>query len=606
VANIVGGAGNSVMEELLQGRKLVDKEPSCYTYDGDLMCGRRSFARDIKAQLETMEGELADGHCELCNTDTLVVPSEICVSCQVKRNVPNPIYVKKGCWIEECQARMQERCGSHCGLYPAGLIMGNYPCSCFKSSRNNEKISLVKRVFIPTPKVDVAMWQRFRLFTSKVVDDALLIKPFRHEKPNRAKFEKWNRGYPEARKKENEKAWASIEFDVEPVDRVLVKAFLKFEKDSKNGYDGVAYSCPRLIQPFEPIVRVLTGLMVMDVQEWFHEVIPLVLPGARFSAGDNSVDLSKWFAKMYGEQRDIAANDMTCYDACFHQGCHKLMLDIYRQLGCDDAEACMIARAGQVNPIGYTRHGLKYRVEGTMRSGAADTCLANSVVNIFMHYFALQELKLPFQKFSMAAMGDDTIVLSSNDLTGMCDILMSLGFLPKFQRNLPLWNAVYLNMLPYPSSDGIRFAPLIGRLLARLGWSTTYHKKWREYQYGVYKAFQSCTNHVPILRVLVKGILSKLSSQYDRGYETSMEFVNEWRFKSVLSYNYEDRKYTMLEQEPSEIVPEVWDFLSSRYGVPVAELQATEAWLETTIQKSESTALVLFHPVLERLCEVDL
>jgi len=157
--------GNSVLEELLAGRKMNSNSELALTYDCDLMGQHRSFARDLADDLQFIEGELRSGCCDLCDNNGLVLPSGICVSCQTKKQVPNPIYVKKGCQVWECKARVQEKCTAQTGLYPAGILMGLYPCSTYKSSRSNEMASLVKRVFIPTPQIDPSLWKRFKDFS---------------------------------------------------------------------------------------------------------------------------------------------------------------------------------------------------------------------------------------------------------------------------------------------------------------------------------------------------------------------------------------------------------------------------------------------------------
>jgi hypothetical protein len=434
--------------------------------------------------------------------------------------------------------------------------------------------------------------------------------------PSDKLFEEWNSHFPGSTKRENEsvsdivlRQSVSDNFDL----LVKVKAFLKWEKDFKTTVLGASYTPPRLIQPFTALVRVATGLAICEIQEWFHKVLRAdlcdscdfgSLGNSRFCAGDNIDSLSAWFNQLSASCEMFGVNDMSCYDATFHEGCHDLMMEIYEIVGIGAHPWAQHFRPLQVNPIGRTRHGIEYRVPGTMRSGAADTCLANSVINILMHHFVIETLNpkvtrqewLTTHTFFIAAMGDDSLLGRSKkvNVAGMDQLMLGLGFLPKLTWDVEKHDLVYLNMLPYPTDEGDKFGPLAGRLIARLGWSMEARPKPLPYLYGVFLAFRASCSHVPILRGFIEGVLAVLPKNANRGYQNTVAFDREFGHRAQFS----DVSVPLTEQ--------ALEFSAARYGVTKQEISDLDNGIYAAIVGCDSASVVLSGTLLEHIVSTDI
>jgi len=587
---------------------MVAPESSFYPYDPNGLVettgykrGRARLGRPSITWEETDELTYP-GVCRLCSKTSVTLPNGVCLTCQTKKVYGNHYYVKLGTKIEFCNPRMPQKAGAQSGLYPIGWIMGAYPCTKFASTRENELEAIVRRVAMPCPNVDPILWERFECWCKPVFERIVKYAENTNWSCHEwsfAEFTEWNQKYPKQAQRKNETAFNENRVqDCEP-DKVVTSAFLKSEKDSGVGFDGPEDKVPRLIQPFRDRVKVATACAFTQIQSFFHTVVSIIFPHSRFSAGDNAIALSDWWGltELYPVK---GCNDFTNYDATFHLGCHKLVQKLYNQLGIANVKFAQYYRKQQESPTGYTRHGIRYHVAGTMRSGAADTCLSNSLISLLVHQFIVSVLGGSDNVFAMACMGDDTLLAKKPSLNCDCmdDYFVRLGFLPKLRWGLADYESVYLNMLPYPSSDGARFAPLIGRLLGRIGYSVEPRDNWATYVVGVAKAFLCSCNHVPILRKLFSGQCSSVVGK--DGYEKTADFRREWGDKGL----FRVENSSLVLDQPSEATNSTFDFVANRYGLTVDQILEAEDFIERSVR--DGIPKVLFHPVLEKICEVDL
>jgi hypothetical protein len=179
------------------------------------------------------------------------------------------------------------------------------------------------------------------------------------------------------------------------------------------------------------------------------------------------------------------------------------------------------------------------------------------------------------------------------NLVGMGEVLLSLGFKSKLRLTRDPSTLVFLNMRPYPIGDGkILFGQRIGRLLARLGTSTSDPRHPLAYLHGVHEAFLKSTRHIPILNDLVRvsndpvaGILRK----YKRGYERS------FNMRSYIKYHH----FTdgMGEPEHVDIIP----FLCHIYKITPAQIARARAF----ILNIDKFPYLADEPTLNIICSVD-
>jgi hypothetical protein len=566
----------------------------------------RGYTHNFKVNYEVAVDEKW-GPCKRCYAFARLGPLEWCIHCQKKLPYAVTSCVKAGTRIVEGHDRDVFRRGNrkpklYTGLYPVGPILGARPQTSDDSNSQNELTALVRRVAVLTQEPDDQLWKDFEVFVLENIKKLLKIVVFDLQPPTKQSFEDWNARFPKARRAENLKVADRVIYSQPKAadsKQCFVKAFIKYEKSKNEDYLGQIAHVPRLIQAFPPLVTVSTALYMNELQGWLHEAFKRGFPWLRFVAGDNAETLSLWFNENYLFKTQITTDDFSFYDSTFSVRAHQTMLKVYRLLSIHKHPWAKFFRPKQVSPKGYTRCGLTFSVVGTMRSGAADTCLANSFIQLFSHWFALRLVnKQPIEdSVVLAGLGDDNIILSEPRVRfdGVEEILKQLGFLPKLNINVSRCQAVFLNMVPWPSSSGYKFAPLPGRLMSRLGWSTKQRTLWQPYMYGVAFAFKASTHHVPLLNYFIQGILKKLS-KFDRKYEESLDFFQEYGYRPHFSTVYSGATLDTLA------------FFYERYGFEPIKSDLADLfldWVSTDRTNVGSARCVLYHPLLERMVDID-
>jgi len=228
-----------------------------------------------------------------------------------------------------------------------------------------------------------------------------------------------------------------------------------------------------------------------------------------------------------------------------------------------------------------------------MKSGQADTCLINSYINALAHMFALAlnngwvvdgqvNWRVLLQNCALMVMGDDIVLYVApgvrHNILGA--VLTGMGFISKLKVCEDPSDVTFLNMIPYPIGPGVtRFAPKLGRLFDRLGWSVQYQKDVMAYNCAIGKGFRTSTHHVPVLRSLVHRLIrsadrsfDSLGRNHDRGLELDPVFQRKhfgWR-QSQINFDGAD--------EPTL---ETYAFLQRRYGWSPEITAALEARIAT-------------------------
>jgi hypothetical protein len=376
----------------------------------------------------------------------------------------------------------------------------------------------------------------------------------------------------------------------------VFKAFLKHEKSDKPELNGPQrHGRPRLIQACSPYATLATGRWMKAFQREIHGVLK---GNMLFSAGYNAEDLSKWFmTQMEGKERWYE-DDFTLYDSTFSVYCHELVLWLYARCGMKTDLWAWLIRQHQPNAKGYSQYGWEYTVTGTMRSGVADTCLANSLLNYFAHLYCIVQLNPQLtltqimDRVSMAVMGDDNIMMTTAGVVvqGSTEILKRLGFRSKLKERKTWEDLIYLNMRPYPVEGGVRFAPLIGRLLARLGYAVEDQPHWPSYSRGVFEAFLNSCKHVPILGEYVTRMVALRSA----GKPLKFNSNRYQRLEKLYEYN-------CFSTKAATPTVATWEYVQRIYGVSAHHM-------ELAVQEVESlpTTAFVFSPVLEAFIDHDL
>jgi hypothetical protein len=490
------------------------------------------------------------------------------------------------------------------GLCLYGMIVPSYLHIAPASTPINEEIALVTRALAVVPDPDPNFWKDFTAWVFKRRNFRLLFPDF-PELLQPVSFEEFNNtgNFPESTKQANRKAWNFIQThtpDPASIKRFSVfKAFVKKEKRHKATFLGVCPTDkPRLIQACSPVASVATGMWMKAFQHYLHSAWR---GNQLFAAGVNADQLSDWFSQRVHEYSKFLEDDFTLYDTTFSEYAHEFVLKLYKRAGLERGNWLngwsYAIRKAQVTAKGYTRTGFKYEIKGTMRSGVADTCLANSICNALVHLYAICKrnrtvsLRNVMEKISMAFMGDDNIILAKQELkvdvpSIEAEIIPS-GFMPKLHSVSEPDQLVFLNMRPYPLEPGkYKFAPKIGRLLARLGYSVEEQKVHTVYIHGVAKAFDKSCSHVPILNDLVQVTMDR-TKHHDRKYEESSRFLRR-------------NHYNLFSNDKQPETPYLLDFVCKTYNVTLLQIQQAREVIHSIERFPVLVYSQVFNPFIDK------
>jgi len=142
---------------------------------------------------------------------------------------------------------------------------------------------------------------------------------------------------------------------------------------------------------------------------------------------------------------------------------------------------------------------LKYEYQGTTKSGQNDTTSGNTLVNLLITANAMRACGLTGYAL---AIGDDLIVGINEpdaDLEAYCAFEGRCGLIPKWSSPRDLSAATFASGTWLFDGVEYRYVPLLGRLLARLWWTThpPTAKRHRRYLSGVASGILSTTRGIP-------------------------------------------------------------------------------------------------------------
>lgn len=176
--------------------------------------------------------------------------------------------------------------------------------------------------------------------------------------------------------------------------------------------------------------------------EWRSQAIP----GGRWFATDST----NWDSLMKGEVMSLG---MRAY-RYFARFCPSIVGDVFWWL----------LRHQKFTMKGITSCGIRWAISGVQKSGAFDTCLLNSIVNIILHCYAVAHacnitvFQLLRSGFLLTNLGDDILFYIpphlSFDQTVFVDTMRDWGIDLKFEDE-PEKREIFLNCVPVPATTGL-------------------------------------------------------------------------------------------------------------------------------------------------------
>jgi len=220
----------------------------------------------------------------------------------------------------------------------------------------------------------------------------------------------------------------------------------------------------RMICGQQPEVTGITGPALKMIQEWVEKSLS---HNIFMAAGKTVEELDAWRARFRYLPGTRVATDMSNYDSLLKDESIDLVLRFYKRMykayPCDQFRLFWKVLKHQKRTMKFrTANGWTFGVRGTTKSGAYDTCLFNTLVNVFISIYGtckacgIDERTLLSSDFHLAVMGDDNSMFIPAqfkfDRDAYMYALRRLGFDVKYEDD-PRRVEIFLNMVPTPYAE---------------------------------------------------------------------------------------------------------------------------------------------------------
>jgi hypothetical protein len=297
-----------------------------------------------------------------------------------------------------------------------------------------------------------------------------------------------------------------------------------------------------------------------------------------FASGMNSQALADWMESVLKEGAvSFYERDGKNWDSSMQKPHADFKTALYAML---DTELADFARkCSVVNGIALVpNETIKYTMSYTVQSGQNDTTLGNSIVNAAIAYAAFKRLGL---RGSILVAGDDLLVAGYEPLPGaaIAAAEAEYGITPEARVFEQYKHVTFISGAWFNDGEQMAFLPLPGRLFARLWWTVNppSKKKTPNYMRGVARGLLPCMATFPVVGTMLK------------------------RFDSE-GAALDPAKHRVCNETYYAFGRGMYEFVAEKYGITVGELEDLERYLESLPVEP----LLLVHPVIDRLMEVDL
>jgi len=210
----------------------------------------------------------------------------------------------------------------------------------------------------------------------------------------------------------------------------------------------------------------------------------------------------------------IFENDVSSYDASICEDLGKLEIWLAKKFGA--YRAVLDLMQANLKTHGYTSTGIKYKVNGTRKSGDPYTSFFNSILNGLMHIFCFVEggsdLTDVLSGVKMLVQGDDNLLSYDCRLEPRWQSLLELGFKCDNIVRENYSEAEFCSNILYPTGKGYCFGPKLGRVVSKLGCFQQPPLKipYRSILSGMAIGMEAFSSYIPCFRIFQK-LLIRLS-----------------------------------------------------------------------------------------------
>jgi len=310
--------------------------------------------------------------------------------------------------------------------------------------------------------------------------------------------------------------------------------------------DNFKSKAPRLISGATPEFICIMGPFFMALQTMIKK-----LWGKHnfvyFTSGATNYTISEYLFGASGISGNILEDDVSSFDASILPEICKLELWMTKKFGASP----LVYQLFEANNFthGQTHHGIKYKVNGTRKSGDPWTSLYNSVLNALMHLYAFKisqqnlgggsvDISYMRSHIRMVVQGDDNLMIhTGRKMPFIKTVLSYLGFDCECIYRHSIYDAEFCNNIVYDTESGPLFGPKVGRVLCKLGYfvNPPMHIHPKSVLRGVALGFEAVATYVPLMKEVVERILY-LTRDYNPYFMRTYDFKMHYK-KAVATNN---------------------------------------------------------------------
>jgi len=345
----------------------------------------------------------------------------------------------------------------------------------------------------------------------------------------------------------------------------LRSSFLKMENLLYRTPCGIKNKAPRFISGAEAEFICIVGPWMMACQDRFKKSWGLN-HFITFTSGKSNEEIGECISNDdYGHH--FFEDDIGTFDSSVSMPLLWLEYELFRRWGAPRAVLRLIK--ANMKTRGRTKHGFRYKVWATRKSGDPYTSLGNSLLNGLMHYyiakvdtfknklvphvrcwrdknkkFHYEELKLNTKRkridveqtkyimkiLKMLVQGDDNVGRSKKKIDWV-PYMSKFGFNSEAINHTSIYDAQFCSSRFYPTEDGVVMGPCPGKVISKFGYyvekpeHVSVEQLLRGSAIGLYK---QCYFIEPI-RVLLDHIIEQtegVNAYFTKNYDWALKTKN--------------------------------------------------------------------------------
>lgn len=476
------------------------------------------------------------------------------------------------------------------------------PCVS-RSCQHNEFVAVCSRA-LPVPMGDVQTreqkWKELWKFTKPRWTE-LFGKP---KELSPIPFDKWVKRWPATRREQliNADKYMQANPFVEIQKIARKSSFVKQEHLVRSSIAGLEDFAPRLIQGSDDRYLAVCGPWLYS----FSKYLMCRWNGRKsndvfYASGITANALGKWFDKSVQELshfgRVVAlTGDKRRFDGTVTKPAILYKNKVYGRFSPPPRVVECLRAQLEVN--GRTHNGVRYKGKATVKSGDPDTSSGNTLLCVMPTVKAIvdvvKRLKLrPINDHLLgyarvAGGGDDDVILVVQTVgielrSVLARDLQEYGYNPTIDYYEDYRFAEFYSGRFWPSSEGTIWGPKIGRVMSKTFYcmdatlTRTAQLVWLR---GVLLGMENDVNHIPILRVVVRSLLTRTS------------FIEANPIKT------EQRPHSTVK---AAATPETFDMMCRLYGCDIHSICECEEY----IRQHSRCPWLIDHPLLNKIVEID-